>query len=160
MAKETSQAADTLLTANVLKMWSRLHMSCRPNAVWIYDQSIEPQLYTMVVGTSAPTPIFMPPVGLSGAQYSTILGRPAFATEFNQPLGDAGDIILFDPTSYLVGTRGGMKSAVSMHVYFLTSEQAFKFSLRMDGKPWWTSTLTPKSGGDSQSCIVELAARA
>jgi HK97 family phage major capsid protein len=88
------------------------------------------------------------------------MGRPVVPVEFCSTLGTKGDIILWDPSTYLVGTRGGMQSAVSMHVYFSTAEQQFRFILRMDGKPWWTSPLTPFKGSNTQSCVVTLATRA
>lgn len=160
-AKETGQAAATIVAANVLKMWSRLHVSCRQNAVWLIDQSIEPALATMTIGTAGgQLAVYQPAGGLSGLPYATLLGKPVLATEFGQPLGTEGDIILWDPTTYLTATKGGMQSASSIHVYFLTNEQVFRFIMRIDGKPWWFNPLTPKSGGPTQSCIVTLATRA
>lgn len=161
VAKETGQGAATLQSKNIVKMYSRLHAGCRPGAVWLYDQSIEPELMTMTIGTGVSgLPVFLPAGGLSGSPLATILGKPAIPTEFNATLGTVGDIILTDLGTYLTASRGGIESAVSMHLYFLTHEQAFRFSMRIDGKSWWTSALTPKSGGSTQSNIVTLATRA
>lgn len=157
-----SAAAGTgLVTANVLKMWSRLHVSCRPTAVWLYDQSIEPNLFTLTIGTAgAQLAVYQPPGGVSAQPFGTLLGRPMIATEFCQPVGTEGDIILADLTQYLVGTRGGVQTAVSMHLYFDTNELAYRFTIRMDGRPWWLLPLTPKSGGPTQGCFVTVADRA
>ncbi len=161
VAKETGQAAATLTTANIIKMWSRMFHPCRKNAVWLINQDVEPQLYTLsqTVGVGGQL-TYMPPGGLSEAPYATLMGRPVIPVEFCQTLGTEGDIILWDPTTYLMGTRGGMQSAVSMHVYFNSAEQQFRFILRAGGSPWWTNPLTPFKGNKTLSCIITLADRA
>jgi HK97 family phage major capsid protein len=160
VSKETGQAAATLTTANIVKMWSRMFHKCRENAIWLINQDVEPQLYTLnqTVGVGGQL-TFMPPGGLSAAPYATLMGRPVIPVEFCSTLGTKGDIILWDPSTYLVGTRGGMQSAVSMHVYFSTAEQQFRFILRLDGKPWYSAPLTPFKGSNTQSCVVTLATR-
>ncbi len=65
VAKESGQAAKTIVAANVLNMWSRLHLSCWSNAVWLCDQSILPQLAQMTIGTAgANMVVYQPPGGL------------------------------------------------------------------------------------------------
>lgn len=161
VSKETGQAAASIQTENILKMWSRLHASCRANSVWLINQDAEPQLPLMTVGVAgAQLAVYMPPGGMSSVPYGTLLGRPVIPVEFASTLGTEGDIILFDPTQYLAGTIGTMESAVSMHLYFDTRETAFRFVMRLDGKPWWLSALTPYKGSATQSCIVTLATRA
>ena len=44
VAKETGQAAATVLSENIFGMWARLHAPRRQNAVWLINQEIEPQL--------------------------------------------------------------------------------------------------------------------
>jgi len=159
-AAESGQAASTIVAANVINMYSRLHVSALPNAVWLYDQSILPQLMQMTIGSAGAQLVqWVPPGGLSAAPYGMLMGRPMIWVEFCQQLGTEGDLILWDPTQYLTATKGGVQTAVSMHLYFDTNEMAFRFVLRLDGKPWWIKALTPKSGGPTQSCIVTLATR-
>lgn len=160
VAKETGQAAASIQTENILKMWARLHASCRANAVWLINQDAEPQLPLMTVGVAgAQLAVYMPPGGLSSTPFGTLLGRPVIPVEFASTLGTEGDITLFDPTQYLAGSIGTMESAVSMHLYFDTRETAFRFVMRIDGKPWWLSPLVPHKGTATQSCIVTLADR-
>ena len=54
VAKESGQAADTILHENVQKMWNRLSVKDRANATWYINQEIEPQLENMVlpIGTA------------------------------------------------------------------------------------------------------------
>jgi HK97 family phage major capsid protein len=161
--KETGQtlAANPLVPNNIVKMWAQMFVANRKNAVWLINQDIEPFLLTLTLptGTASGAVVYMPPGGLSGAPYATILGRPVIATEFNQTTGTVGDIILADLSQVLSGTRGGMQSAVSMHVYFETAEQVFRFILRVDARPWWLRALTPKNGTALKSPFIALGAR-
>ncbi len=160
ISKEAGQGAATINASNVLKMWSRLHTSCWSNAVWLADQSIIPQLSQMTVGSAgANLVVYMPPGGLSASPFATLMGRPLIFTEFNQTLGTAGDLILTDMSTYLTATKGGLQTASSMHVLFESNELLYRFILRIDGRPWWLSALTPKSGGATQSNIVVLETR-
>jgi len=161
VAKETGQAAATIVAENILKMWARLHVSCKKNAVWLVDPSVMQSLPLMTVGTAgAQLAVYMPPGGLKDAPYATLMGRPVIETEFNATLGTVGDIILWDPTTYLTVSRG-VQAASSMHVYFLSNENAFRWVQRIDGRSWWTSALTPKNGSSSTlTNVVTLATRA
>jgi len=160
VAIETSQAADTILFENIIKMWARLYAPCRPNAVWLISQDIEPQLFSMslAVGTGG-IPVYMPAGGISGAPYGTLMGRQVLPIEQCDNVGDVGDIILADLSQYIMIDKGGIKAASSIHVYFTTDQTAFRFVYRCDGQPWWRSALTPYNGGNSQSPFINLAAR-
>ena len=160
VAAETSQAADTILFENIIKMWARLYAPCRPNAVWLISQDIEPQLFSMAlaVGTGG-VPVYMPAGGISGAPYGTLMGRPVLPIEQCDNIGDVGDIILADLSQYIMIDKGGVQQASSIHVNFTTDETAFRFVYRVDGQPWWRSALTPFNGGNTQSPFINLAAR-
>lgn len=157
---ETGQTAGTIMAANVLKMWSRLHLSCQQNAVWLVDQSTWPQLAQMTIGTAGSNlTVYQPPGGLSAAPYATLLGKPVIPVEFCQQVGTRGDIILADLSSILSISKGSVQSVSSMHVLFETAEMLFRFIIRLDAQPWWKTPLTPKSGGSTQSCFVVLETR-
>ena len=49
VAKETGQGADTIVTANIVKMWSRMWAPSRRNAIWLINQDCEPQLMQPLV---------------------------------------------------------------------------------------------------------------
>lgn len=161
VSAETGQAATTIVAENVVKMWSRLWARSRQNAIWLYNQDIEPQLHTMVlnVGTGG-VPLYMPAGGLSGQPYATLYGRPCVAIEQASTLGTVGDIVLADMSQYLLADKGGMQSASSVHVRFLYDEMTYKFTYRVDGMPSWNSALTPYTGsGNTLSPFVALATR-
>jgi len=161
VAKEGSQAADSIVPENIVNMRSRLFARSRANSVWFHNQDIEPELHTLVLeGASSSIPMYLPANGLSGAQFDTLYGRPLVPIEYASTLGDAGDLTLADMAQYFLGQRGGIQTATSIHVKFLENEQTFRFRMRADGQPWWKSVLTPFKGTATQSPFVRLAARA
>lgn len=161
VAKEVGQAAATVYAENVVNMWSRLYAPSRSNAVWLVNQQVEPQLQLMTIGVAgSQLAVYLPPGGLNASPYGSLMGRPVVPVEFCSALGTEGDIILVDPSQYLMGTIGGVQSATSMHLYFDSRETAFRFVMRADGKPWWLSALTPFKGSATLSPIVTLATRA
>jgi HK97 family phage major capsid protein len=163
VAKEAGQKAASVVAENVINMYSRLFAASRPNAVWLINQNIEPQLFTMslAVGTGG-IPIYMPAGGLSGQPYATLFGRPVIAIEQAATLGTVGDIILADMGGYILAEKGGIQADISIHVQFLYDESVFRFVLRVDGQPVRASALTPYKGGASytQSHFIALATRA
>lgn len=160
VAKESGQAAATVLYENIVKIYSRMYAPSRPNAVWFINQDIEPQLFTMslAVGTGG-VPVYMPANGAAGSPFATLMGRPVVPIEHAATLGTVGDIVLADMSQYLYATKGGLSIAQSMHVKFVEGELAMRATLRNDGKSWWPSALTPAKGSNTQSPFVALATR-
>ena len=158
VAKEDSQTADTVVAANLSKMWSRMPASCRKNAIWLYNQDVESQLFGLTVGN---IPVFLPPGGFNTDPYGRIFGRPAMAFEFCETVGDNGDIAFVDPKSYGMIKKGDEGQLIpSMHVRFVYDEMVFKIRVRADGAPLVKSAITPAKGSNTLSPIVTLAARA
>jgi len=158
VAAEAGQAADTVINANLGKMWQRLHPRHRANAAWYINSEVEPQLDNLYIpaGASALEPRF---VNYSPAGTMTIKGRPVIVNEFSAALGDVGDILLADMGDYITADKGGVQAAQSMHVAFLTDETVFRFVYRIDGQPQMNSAITPYKGTLTQSAYVALAAR-
>jgi len=146
---------------DVLNMKSRMWAPSFKNAVWLIEQSVEPQLLPMLLaGTAATTAALMyTPPGMNGnnSPYGLLLGRPVIQVEQAAQLGTQGDINLVDLTQYLLPTRTDIRADSSIHVAFLTGEVAFRFMLRLDGAPWWKAPLTPFSGAATRSPFVTLA---
>lgn len=157
VAKETGQAAATVMYENIIKMRSRCWGYNK--AIWLYNQDCLPQLMTMVqvVGTGG-VPVWQ--TSAREGEPDLLLGRPAFPTEYTQTLGTVGDIVLGNWSQYLEGTLQPMQSAESMHVRFENHERTFKFWLENDGRCWWRSALTPKRSSTTLSPFVTLATRA
>jgi len=162
-AKETGQAADTIVAENIIKMESVIYSGSRGKGNWYFNGECLPQLRTMVisVGTGG-IPVYMPPGGLAAESPGRISGRPAYETEHCEALGDAGDIVFADWSKYLLAMKGTVKTAMSMHLRFDYAETAFRSLFRVDGRPAWETNLKPRKGASARrvSPFVKLAERA
>lgn len=169
--KETGQAANTLIANNILAMWRRMPARNRKNAVWLINQDVEIQLYSLMLlvknvagtenvgGLAFPQVQYQPP-GTNGNQYGTLMGRPVIPVEYAATLGTAGDITLADLTQYLAIDKGAIKKDTSIHVRFIYDETCFRFVYRFNGQPIWQVPLTPYRGTTTVSPFVTLQTRA
>lgn len=168
VSKESSQAADTVKAQNIAKMWSRMPANWRSNAVWLVHGDVEPQL--MQLGFQVPdvaganptgaVALYVPPGGWSQAPYGTLLGRPIVVTQAAQALGDKGDITFAALNQYAAVLKaGGIKSDSSIHLFFDYGLTAFRFTFRMGGQPWWSSTYSAGKGATTYGPFVNLEAR-
>ncbi len=144
--------ASSILNVDLLNMWQRLHPSHRANAAWFVNSEAEPQLDQLYLTSSLEARYVT--YGADGVM--RIKGRPVYVTEFNAALGTTGDLALLDLSDYLLFQRG-IKSSVNPWLQWLTGEQAFKWTLRVDGLPATHSALTPYKGTNTQSPYVVLA---
>ncbi len=158
VAKESGQAADTIVIENIFNIYARMWARSRANAVWYINQDIEPQLFGLTDASNRA--LWLPSNSVAGRPHNTLLGLPIVPTEHNRTLGDKGDITLFDLSQYLMIEKGPMQAASSIHVRFLNDEMTFRFIIRADGQPIWESALTPFAGTATKSPFVTLDARA
>ena len=158
VAKETGQAATTIVYENLVNMYSRMMPSSHQNAVWIAHPDTMPQLMTMAmnIGTGG-SAIFVN--NASAEVPMTIFGRPIFFTEHAQTLGTVGDIYYADLSYYVIGDRQGITIASSDHYRFANGETVWSFTERLDGAPWLDSAITPQNGSNTLSPFVALATR-
>jgi len=159
VAPEPAQAITTVVSENVINMWARRYIGAR-DYVWLIHQDVTPQLHQMNLGVGAGGGLtYMPPGGLSGAPYATLMGRPVLEIEYCQTLGVTGDIILAALSEFQMIDKGGMQSASSIHVRFTNDETVFRFVYRCDGQPKWNLPLTPFHGNNTVSPFVVLDGR-
>lgn len=151
----TRENATEISYGDILNMMARAWRF--RDSVWMASQTTIPQLgqlnLTVGAGGSA---IFVQNAAID--MPATLMGRPLFYSEYLQPLGTAGDLMLINWSQYLEGLYQPMRTAESIHVRFLQNERAFRFTMRNDGAPWWRSALTPKNGAATLSPYVRLAA--
>ena len=162
VAKESGQATNTIVTNNILKMWSQMWARSRANAVWFINQDIEPQLIPLTLGAPSLAQVLLytaPGINGNPGPYGKLFGRDVIPVEQASTLGTQGDIVLADMTQYLLAQRADVRADTSIHVAFLTGEQAFRFMLRLDGQPSWKKPLTPYKGSALKSPFVTLDAR-
>jgi HK97 family phage major capsid protein len=160
VAKENAQAADTIKYENLVHMWGRLLPRSRRTATWMMHPDVEELLPLMQfpIGQGG-VPVFLPAGGISGSPYSTLFGRPIMPMDHCSALGDKGDVIVGDPKEYLTITKGGVQTAMSMHVAFLTAENCFRFIFRANGAPKVQKQITIKNSSNKRAAFVTLDAR-
>lgn len=158
VAKEGSQTADTIVAANVAKMYSR--MINPSNAAWYINQDALPQLMVMTISNQ---PIWTPPnSGFKEAPGGLLLGRPVRFSEHCETVGDKGDIHFTNLRDgyYTIVSASGVQFASSIHLYFDYGLQAFRWTFRMNGQPFLSAPITPAKGSNTRSHFVTLDARA
>jgi len=163
VAKETNQAADTILFENIQKMFINFDPAKLAGAKFYINPHAQAQLWKMSlpVGTGG-SAVYIPGGTIDKAPFGTLMGIPVVANHTLSKLGDKGDIMLANFKDYLVVDKGGIDGAESMHVLFATNEMMFRFVWRINGMPKPVATITPKHGntGDKLSSFVTLAERA
>jgi HK97 family phage major capsid protein len=156
--KEGGQGAATISVENVKKMLARLWPYSIERAVWTCNSNTLPQLLGAQGIRELMT--FANPDAPVGAPRMALAGVPLQCLEAAKTLGTVGDLVLLDPSEYIVSDKGGLQQTVSMDVKFLSRETAFRFVLRVDGQPVWAQPVTPYNGSETQSPYVALATRA
>lgn len=157
VAKESGQAAATIVAENLSNMWARFS-GRRANAAWFINRDTNPQLdkLTLPAGTAALEPRF---VNYNSQGILTIKGAPVIEIEQCETLGTEGDIILADWSQYVCADMGDIQEAMSIHVDFIYGQQLFRFTYYFDGQPRWKSAIRPFKGSATISPIVTLATR-
>ena len=163
IAKEDAQSADTVLYANIQNLLDRMLPSSEPRAQFFIHSDVRPKLRNMVHTPGSNTD-FLPFVpggnGVLGEKFDTLGGKKCSRIEQARALGDKGDVIYADLSQYLLVRRRGIKASQSAHVAFLTSEMAFKWSMRVGGQPLPVSPITDAYGSTTRSSFLVLAERA
>lgn len=153
--KESGQAADTIVAANVSKMFSR---AINPaNCVWIANPDTLPQL--MVLESASGQPLWQP--NFSVAPGGMLLGRPIYWSDHADTLGDLGDLQFVNPNGYeAFRKQNGVSFAESIHLFFDYNVRAFRWIFRIGGQPVLSAPITPDKSIATRSHFVAIAARA
>lgn len=157
VAKEAGQAADTVVAANVAKMFAR--QIRKRGSIWMINPDVLPQLVVMTIGNQ---PIWTAPnSGMADAPLGRLLGLPIVETDVCDTVGDVGDIALVNwKYQRAIQKAGGIETASSMHLYFDQNMNAWRFTFRVDAKPVLTQAVTPPNSSSTRSPFVFLAERA
>ncbi len=134
-----------------LNMYAKIWPGSISRGYWIVNNSVLSSMMSMTIGNNA---VFVPAGGLGGAPYSTLFGRPIIVSQFAEDLGTKGDVVFADLSQYLVGIRRTLEATSSVHVAFTTDEMAFRFTMRVDGKPGWLDAFTQLNGGEVSPFVV------
>lgn len=81
---------------------------------------------------------------------------PLFITDKLPPLGSRGDLVLFDPSLYIIAQRMEVVVDVSPDDLFQTNQTVYRIWLRLDGKPMTSSTIRLPDTSTTVSPFVVL----
>ena len=150
----TRDTGSAIKGADISAMWQRLSLRSKSKAAWYINPDCAAQLDSLfAVGSTA---VLFPYAGYTAEGVRTLYGKPIIETEFNASLNTTGDILLADLGEYIVFEKGGIESASSIHVEFLTDQEVFRYIARMDGSANVASALTPANGSNTTSPFVVL----
>jgi HK97 family phage major capsid protein len=140
---------------DVATMWSKLLPSSWSSAIWVFSPSVVPQLLQLKDGANRAIFISIDQ-GATKAPVWSLLGRPAFPSEKLPALGTKGDLMLIDPSLYVVGDRMQIEIAASEHVNFLKNQMTWRVVESVDGQPWVEKPITLQDGSTQVSPFVAL----
>lgn len=157
VAKESGQAADTIVAANVAKMYSRLINPSK--GVWVANNDTLQQIMQLNLANNL---LWTPPSeGFKNAPGGYLLGRPVQFNLHCDTLGDQGDLFFIDPKGYLtIKKASGIDFQTSIHLWFDYGISAFRWTFRINGQPYLNAAVTPPNSAATLSHFVALDARA
>lgn len=161
VAKESGQTAGTFLGANAIKMQARAMPRNRDKLVWLMHPDLEEQLpYLSIQSGEAAKFLWNPEGGLGGFDAQRVLNKAVIFEDSCAAVGSVGDVLLIDPTQYILLTKGTARQDWSVHVEFLTAQNCFRMIFRCNGAPKVKTPLTIKNSTKTRSPFITLAARA
>ena len=160
VAKESGQAADTIVAENIAKMYQRQFPEALLGSMWFCNQDVFSELTNMTLGGRIV--YTSPQTGIVGAPAGTLFGLPIRFSQHAKTLGDFGDIQLVNLNRgyYSTNKAGGIKFATSIHLYFDYDVMSFRWTVRVGGRPYLSAPIAPQFGSNTNSHFIGLAARA
>jgi len=129
------------------------------SATFLSHTTVLPDIVKAQIGNF---PVFMAPGALETKGLPMgLMGRPLLVHEVAQARDNAGDLALHDFSQYICVTKtvsGGIQGQMSVHLYFDRDVSAFRFTMRIGGQPWLTSTIAQDNGGGTISPFSEIGA--
>lgn len=160
VAKESGQTAGTFVGANAIKMQARSMPRNRDKLVWLMHPDLEEQLpYLALQSGEAAKFLWNPEGGLGGFDAQRVLNKPVLYEDSCAAVGSRGDVLLIDPTQYILLVKGTARQDWSVHVEFLTAQNCFRMIFRCNGAPKVNTPLTIKNSTKTRSPFITLAAR-
>lgn len=151
----TRNTANDFKYVDAAKMMSRLLPSAHRRAFWAMHPYVLDKLVQLA--DAANRLVWVPNV--SGAQDripGTLFGLPVRFTEKVPALGTKGDVMLIDPSLYVIGDRKQVEITASEHVNFLKNQMTWRLVERVDGQPWLDKAITLQDASSTVSPFVVL----
>jgi HK97 family phage major capsid protein len=149
----TRTAATSIGFADVRNMFTRYLASSWSKGLWIANQTTLPQL--IAIADAAGNSIYIQG-DITKQIPASLFGLPVIFTGMTPVLGTAGDLMLIDPTYYLIKDGAGPFVAASPHVYFTTNVTVIKIFSNVDGDSWVTAPLLLEDASTTVSPFIVL----
>lgn len=147
--------ANEVAFADVANMWSKLLPESVNKAIWACSPTVIPQLLQLQDGANRAIFISIDQ-GATKRPTWRLLGGDVFITEKLPKLGSTGDLVLIDPSLYVIGDRQEIEIAASEHVNFLANQMTWRVVERVDGQPWLDKPITLQDSTTQVSPFVIL----
>lgn len=149
----TRAGSNAIAIADIAKMTGTLIPYSWNHSIW----ACSPSALEQVVKITGFIPN-MDPLSTEMGCAGSLMTRPLFVTEKLPKLGTPGDILLFDPSLYVIGNRQDVYITSSAAPSFRTNMTWLKVWIRCDGKPLTSGTITLADSDTVASAFVGLAA--
>lgn len=156
-----STAVVSRTTANLVKAQDAINMQSAfmgndARGQWLINKgTVEPQLLQMQ--DPGGRYLYFAPGSFANDPRGRLLGKTVRPIVNAAALGSSGDITLVDLKGYAVGFKStGVNKAMSIHLYFNTDEVAYRWTFRMDGRPWRDTTLAAAKGTGTYGMAVSM----
>lgn len=129
---------DTWDQDDAVEMLSRFRAVNDAAAVWVGHRSILPDLGRFELSAGSPA------TWLASFQQKVpgnLLGYPLLWSQHMAQTNNPYDVALVDPSAYLILDREDLRIDFSEHAGFLTDQGVWRFTKRVDGRPWVTGTV-------------------
>jgi len=144
-AAVTRSGANVVAITDVIGMAAVLYGPSVGKAQWLYNR---PKLYTNLRQLAISN--YGQGAQVQSSMIESFEGIPAQSSiHAVNDMGTEGDIMLADFSQYLLATKGGVRSKVSLELRFDYGENVYCFVIREDGQPWWKSALRTYDKGGS-----------
>jgi HK97 family phage major capsid protein len=153
----TRNTASHFYFADLSNMLAKLLPASYGRAHWYCSPSVVPDLLQLKDGANRAIFISIDQ-GAVKAPVWKLLNLPIHVTEKLPALGTPGDMLLVDPSLYVIGDRMMLEVAASEHVNFLKNQMTWRFVQRVDGRPWLDGAITLQDASSQVSPFVMLSA--
>jgi len=123
-----------IVLEDIFGMDTALPAWAEAGAVWLMTKAAREQVL-FIGNTNTTNKIQLLYPSLQPGIPATMLGKPIVLTDKLPALGSKGDILLGNFAHYLIGDRGVIQVASSIHDRFRYDETTFRFVKRHDGQP-------------------------
>lgn len=147
----TRSGKEAVTLADLSQMMSDFLPSSWGKGAWFANPTVADQLIQLV---SSPLS-FMENIRDASIPVR-LLGMPLYFTGALPSLGTTGDILLCDPSYYLIGDRTGISVAYSEHYKFINDQGTWRVTKRVDGQPWIDNYITLEDASTAVSPFVTL----